>query len=580
MKLRLMRGVVVVLAVAVTTGVPGAILPAAASPIERPTGQAKTDPSLLTMAASHPRSTLPMIVRKTDPLSGAPERLFRSLGGTISRELPLIKSFSGRLPARALSELSSSPAVWHVWGDGHLRARSTDMAQYDSNSPNTAWKATIAPNGSASLQGSGVTVALLDTGVRPVRDLGNRILARVDFTPDRDGWDRYGHGTHMAGIIAGDGSSSGGRWVGTAPKANLVSVKVAGRDGSTDVSVVIAGMQWIVTHRGQYNIRVMNLSYGTDAKQSYSVDPLDYAVEQVWLSGIFVAASAGNRGPNTGTVSKPGDDPFVVTVGAGDTKNTPSPEDDQVAPFSSRGPTQDAVAKPDLVAPSISIVSNRAVGSTIDLLHPTARVGDSYFKGTGTSQATAIVSGVAAALFSASPALTPDLAKAILIRTADNRIAMNSDGAGAGMVNATAAMNLVSSGYSSVQPANLGLVPSSGLGSLELSRGTLHVRADVNNDGERDAVRGEIGVLGRPWVSVRWVGVLWRARSWVGNSWDGRVWVGNTWDGNTWDGNTWDGNTWDGNTWDVRSWSGMLWLGNTWDANTWDANTWAGDSWN
>src|SRR5712691_2987537 len=150
-------------------------------------------------------------------------------------------------------------------------------------------------------------------------------------------------------------------------------------------------MQCIFTHRAQYNIRVLNLSYGTDSKQSYKIDPLDYAVEQVWRSGIFVAVAAGNTGPDAGTVAKPGDDALVMTVGAANTKNTPAHEDDEVAPFSARGPTQDGLSKPDLMAPSISIVSNRASGSTIDQLHPSARVGEYYFKGTGTSQATAVV---------------------------------------------------------------------------------------------------------------------------------------------------------------------------------------------
>src|SRR5947208_610234 len=128
--------------------------------------------------------------------------------------------------------------------------------------------------------GRGVTVALLDTGVSQVPDLGNRVLARADLTQEQDGWDHFGHGTHMAGIIAGDGTSAGDPWSGVAPRANLVSVKVAGADGSTDVSVVIAGLQWVVAHQNDYNIQVLNLSFGTDSTQSYVLDPLDYAVER------------------------------------------------------------------------------------------------------------------------------------------------------------------------------------------------------------------------------------------------------------------------------------------------------------
>jgi serine protease AprX len=532
----------------------------------------KTDPALAGVVASHPKSTISVIVRKTNPASLDAERRVRTLGGRVTGELPIISSFAARLPASELKDLVDSTSVLRVWGNAHLHATGVDMSQYDNYSPNTSWQQTIQSSGNSAPQsgpllqtsmdrgpsvgsslGQGVTVALLDTGVSQVPDLGNRVLVRVDLTPDHDGYDRYGHGTHMAGIIAGDGTSSNGQWVGIAPKANLVSVKVARADGSTDVSVVIAAMQWIVSHKAQYNIRVLNLSYGTDSRQSYAVDPLDYAVEQVWRSGIFVAVAAGNTGPDAGTVTKPGDDPFVLTVGAANTRNTAAHEDDEVAPFSARGPTQDGLNKPDLVAPSISIVSNRAAGSTLDQLHPAARVGDYYFKGTGTSQATAIASGVAANLFATAPALTPDLAKAILLRTADH--GESGPGAGAGMIDSGAALTLVRRSYWWVTPANQGVTPSSGLGSIEATRGSYHVNADFNNDGQPDLIQGEIDVLGNAWSPAALVGKFWSANSWSGNSWSSYVFEGNSWSGNSWSGNSWSGTSWCGNSWSGNSWS-------------------------
>jgi serine protease AprX len=527
----------------------------------------KADPALAKMAASHPGSRLSVIVRETNPASLEAERRVWSLGGHVTHELPIIGSFSARLPGTALASLAESSAVWRVWGDGHLRATEVNMSQYDTQPPDTSWKQSIQPqqSGPMALMGStgavnglGVTVALLDTGISQVPDLGNRVLVRADFTPDHDGYDRFGHGTHMAGIIAGDGSASNGQWVGVAPKANIVSVKVAGADGSTDVSVVIAGMQWIVSHRAQYNIRILNLSYGTDSKQGYLLDPLDYAVEQVWRSGIFVAVAAGNTGPNAGTVNKPGDDPYVLTVGGGDTKNTSFRDDDEVAPFSSRGPTQDGLNKPDLMAPSISIVSLRAVGSTIDLAHPAARVGESYFKGTGTSQATAIVSGVAANMFSAAPALTPDLVKAIITRTADRRT-NSQPGAGSGMVDAYAALSVAKRNLWWGSPANQGVAPSTGLGSLEASRGSRHVYADINRDGVMELVEGEVDVLG--------------------NSWSGNGWSGNSWSGNAWCSYVFEGAGWSGNSWSGNSWSGTSWTGDSWTGNSWSGDSWSGDSW-
>jgi serine protease AprX len=521
----------------------------------------KTDPILAEIAASRPKATHAVIVRETNPASLDAERRVWALGGQVTHELPIIGSFAARLPGGAVEALAASTAVWRVWGDARLRAASTNLSQYDSYSPDTAWHETIQSTSGGTSAGAGVTVALLDTGITRVADLGNRVLARVDFTADHDGYDRHGHGTHMAGIIAGDGTASNGQWIGVAPRANLVSVKVAGADGSTDVSVVIAGLQWIVSHRAQYAIRVLNLSYGTDSKQSYLLDPLDYAVERVWRSGIFVVAAAGNRGPDPGSVSKPGDDPFVFTVGGADTKNTPNRNDDQVPPFSGRGPTQDGVGKPDLVAPAISIVSNRAPGSTIDQLHPTARVGQYYFKGTGTSQAAAAVSGVAALLFSAGPNLTPDLAKAILVRTADRKITYNTggNGSGSGTVDADAALAQVAKNYSWILPANQGLTPSSGLGSLEASRGSYHVSADLDGDGTPELVTGEIDVLGNTWTAAIFTGNSWTGNSWTGNAWSSCVFEGNTWSGNTWSGNEWSGNEWSGNEWSGNEWSDDSW---------------------
>jgi serine protease AprX len=513
----------------------------------------KIDPALAATATSRPKAMHSVIVRETNPASLDAERRVWALGGQVTHELPIIGSFAARLPGRALDRLIGSTAVSRVWGDGRVRMTS-DMGQFDSWAPNTVWQKSIRlPQAQTYYKGAGVTVALLDTGISHVADLGDRVLARVDFTADQDGYDRYGHGTHMAGVIAGDGSLSGGGWTGVAPRANLVSVKVAGPDGSTDVSVVIAGMQWIVSHRSEYRIRVLNLSFGTDSKQSYLVDPLDFAVEQVWRSGILVVVAAGNRGPDPGTINKPGDDPFVLTVGAADLKNTIEKSDDVMAPFSSRGPTQDGVAKPGLLAPGVTIVSNRAVGSTLDQLHASARVGDHYFKGTGTSQSAAVVSGVAALMFQANPSLTPDVAKATLLGTAFRNM-------GQPLVDAYGAASAAALGQYLMVPANAGLIPSTGMGSLEASRGSYHVSADIDGDGNPEVVKGEIDVLGNSWSGAVFVS---------GNSWTGNSWTGNEWSSRLFEGNSWTGNSWTGNEWTGNEWSGNEWTGNEWSSNSW-----------
>ncbi|MEO8292054.1 MAG: S8 family peptidase [Actinomycetota bacterium] len=536
------------LVVLVMVPIAGSLLAGTGSPTDY--SLRKVDPALVATAARAPGSTLPLIIRETVPDSDIAEQRVIDLGGTVDRELPIVGGFSASLPASALTELARSDAIGIVWGDAQIRTQATDTSVYDSWDPNAYWRKAIRLGLiDDAYNGSGVTVAILDTGVSQVSDLGNRVLARVDLTPDHDGVDYFGHGTHLSGIIAGSGAASDGRWRGVAPRSRLVAVKVARADGSTDVSVVIAGLQWVASHRSDYNIRVLNLAFGTDGQQSYSLDPLDYAVEQVWFAGVLVVVSAGNRGSDAGTINKPADDPFVLTVGAVDVKGTPARDDDVVAPFSSRGPTQDGFRKPDLVAPGITIVSARVPGSTIDQLHPLARVGDSYFKGSGTSQATAIVSGVAALMFQASPSLTPDVAKAALMKTADMSASLGQ-GAGSGLLDAYGAVNAAVSGKCLYSPANVGLVPSTGLGLIEASRGSLHVNADLDGDGKlNDLVKGEIDVLGMKWSSTSWGSTSWSSLTSQSSGWDSTTWSSTSWSGTSWSSTSWSSTSWSSLTW-------------------------------
>jgi serine protease AprX len=576
----------------------GMVLLVLASLLRLPTAallQGKLDPSLWGAAHDHPSARIPVIVREADPRSEAAEAMVRGLGGTITYELPMIGSFSATLPARALPALTSSPAVLTVSGDGKVRATGVDMSQYDGYSPNNIWDDVLQlPRLGDQFDGTGVGVAVLDTGIINSPDLGDRVVARVDFTPDRDGTDRFGHGTHMAGIIAGDGTMSAGQYMGVAPGANIVSVKIAGANGATDVSAVIAGIQWVVAHKAQYNIRVLNLSYGTDSRQSYLVDPLDYAVERAWFAGIFVVVAAGNRGPDAGTISKPGDDPFVLTVGASVTKSSTDRSYDVAAAFSSRGPTQDGFSKPDLLAPGISIVSIRDPDSTIDQAHSGARVGDNYFKGTGTSQAAAVISGVAARLFEQSPGLSPNVAKKLLGAAAFKNLNSMS-GAGKGLADSKAAHDLLAGGWNT--SANIGLTPSTGTGSLEQSRGSFHVRIDLPSDGlgaadsdqALDPLTGEIDALGNDWgklgwnstglvsgqlMNLGWANTSWSTSAWSNLGWTNDGWSSSDWKGFAWTNLGWANNGWDNLGWDNLGWDNLGWFNNGWDNNGWESLGW------
>ncbi|MEJ7585521.1 MAG: S8 family serine peptidase, partial [Acidimicrobiales bacterium] len=357
--------------------------------------------------------------------------------------------------------------------------------------------------------GKDVGVALIDSGVTPVPGLDDDGL---DNGPDLSlespadnlrYLDTFGHGTHMAGIISG-------RDVGVAPDSKLLSLKVATSDGATDVSQVIAALDWVVQHRHEpgLDIRVINLSFGTQSTQDYRLDPLAYAVEAAWRKGIVVVISAGNDGNTTERLSDPAIDPYVIAVGAADQNGTKARRDDRVADFSSRG---SAARGPDLVAPGRSLVSLRVPGSAIDQEHPSARVASTpgtaprFFRGSGTSQSAAFVTGVVALLLQQRPELSPDHVKALLTESADTIPATDRRLQGAGLIDVKAAVSA---------PTPTGAVqqwpPATGAGSLEAARGASHV---VDPE-DGTLLTGEQDIFGQTWDGRSWAEASWAGRSW------------------------------------------------------------------
>jgi len=310
--------------------------------------------------------------------------------------------------------------------------------------------------------GDGVGVAVIDTGIagdlpdfRDAEDPeSSRVIATAVTNPcARDANDNFGHGTHVSGLIAGNGlhypDRQRGRYMGVAPEADLISVKTSDEDGNTTVLDVIYGIQFAVDHRSQFGIRVVNLSLSSTVAESYLTDPLNAAVESAWFKGLVVVAAAGNDGTQSDAVSyAPGNDPFVITAGATDDRGTWSRDDDVLAPWSSRGLTQDGVQKPDVLAPGARLVAALAPGSDFTDLCPTCVVGGRYFRVSGTSMSTAVVSGVAALMLEEHPDWSPDQVKGAMVATLDNVPG------GGGKVDAAAA--LAGSGV-----ANAGLTPNS-----------------------------------------------------------------------------------------------------------------------
>lgn len=407
--------------------------------------------------------------------------------------------------------------------------------------------------------GGGIDVALVDTGIAPVPGLDDpdQVVNGPDLSLDFQaglpaGIDAYGHGTHMASTIGGEG--------GMARRARLVNVKVGSADGAVDVSQMIAAIDWVVQHRDDagMNIRVLSLSGGTDSTQSYLVDPLTHAVESAWHHGIVVVAAAGNSG---GPLADPAIDPYVISVGAADMVDPRNPFDDIVAPFSAVGTPERGV---DLVAPGVSVLGLRVPGSTIDAANPGAVVGGSLFRGSGTSQAAAVVAGAAAQLLSDRPELRPDQVKALFAASARRLLTAPPEGQGAGVLDLRVAMRLPAPAAAQTHPR------SSGSGSLELARGGEHLIAE---DGT--VLEGEFDLQGGPWDPQRWAPLASAGQAWDGGTWNGNVWTGGAWGAaGEATGSPLLGRTWRSEVWAGRTWRADLWLGRTWRGHTWRNGAW------
>jgi len=497
-------------------------------------------------------------------------------GGRVAETLPLVDGFSAQIKLPLTTVLTSSPAVRAITLD-----RSIQFEEFSYDDTTTASNFARSTGATAAWAagnlGAGVGVAVIDTGIAGMNDFTGRVVHGPDLSGEGSTIDSYGHGTVMAGVIGGSGADSNGNasgaYTGVAPKATLVSVKAAGRNGSTDVSTMLEAMHWVSAYKDQYNIRVLNLSWGTSSTQSPSVDPLNYAVQRLWQQGIVVVVAAGNSGPNSGTITKPGDDPMVITVGAYDDKADLDLSNDAVSSWSSRGPTAQGVAKPDVVAPGRTLVSARAYGSYVEQNNPRALISPSYIKGSGTSQAAAVTSGLAALLVAKRPGLTPDQVKHLLKSTASPIAGTNTSMQGAGRVRGDLA------GSASADGAPLQSPVSSGMGSLDASRGGRWVETDCNNDGTIDVIKGEVTYRCQQWDPAAWTGTSWTGTSWTGTSWTGTSWTGTSWTGTSWTGTSWTGTSWTGGTWTGTSWTGTSWTGTSWTGTSWTGTSWTGTSW-
>jgi serine protease AprX len=537
-------------------------------------------------ATASPDQLVPVIVRGHRGSVDVAERLVLDAGGTVGRRISIIDGFAAEVPISELTDLNGSPAIVSVTPDATVRLLG-DVDGMDPNKHPGSWLK-VAKNTKLyemwqrGWTGQGIDVALIDSGVAPVPGIDVQVINGPDLSFDSQASnltdiDTYGHGTHMAGLIAGrDAAIKPGKedeevdhyFVGAAPGARVVSIKVAASDGATDVSQVIAAIDWIVQHRNSdgLNIRVLNLSFGTDGTQDYQLDPLAYAAEVAWLHGIVVVVAAGNSGFGTPQLNNPAYDPYVIAVGGDDTRGTDDPKDDVIPSWQSRG---NAVRHPDLVAPGKSIVSLRDPGSFVDEANPGARVGATRFiKGSGSSQAAAIVSGAVATILEQHPELTPDQVKALLMQTAVPLPNADPIAQGAGLINLHRAREAK---ISTVADAVQTWPRSTGLGSLQLARGS------VVTEDDGIVLEGEQTIFGDTWDPSTWASSSWDGTSWSGGDWTARTWSGDCWCGSSWSARTWSARTWSGSSWAARSWSARTWSARTWSGSGWSAGSWGAD---
>ncbi len=500
--------------------------------------------------------------------------------GRVTRRLDIVGGIAATVDQRDLTGLRRVPGIRSVTPNEVVRPLSQAWNPYtDVGGPkNVSEIIGSSAYWNAGITGRGVDVALIDSGVRISDALpANRVLFGPDLSlesqdPAKRNVDTYGHGTHMAGLIAGRTAGTSlsdptSGFVGVAPDARIVSVKVADKDGSTDVSQVIAAIDWVVANRNKngLNIRVMNLSYGTDSTQDVKIDPLSFAVDQAWRRGIVVVAASGNAGwaDKRSTMTNPARTGTIIAVGAlGQTAASNPREWDEIASFSSNG---SKARRPDFVVPGKSIVSLRAPGSTIDTKHGgTGYINEQLFRGSGTSQASAIVSGAAALLVQQNPSITPDSVKQALTESTIKLKKVKPEMQGKGALDLRLARNSPTI-WSATNPPKVTLL---GGGSLDAARGSSRL---VHNGIE---LNGDLDIFAKPYNGPAQAQAELTLTAWAGGTWSGSTWSGSSWSGSSWSGSSWSGSSWSGSSWSGSTWSGATWSGATWTGNVWSDAYW------
>jgi serine protease AprX len=500
-----------------------------------------------TAASATPGADAPdldVIVRAADSAEAA--RVVTASGGEVRAELAYLGGVTATMDAAAVDAARARHDV-SVTLDHALELAATDLA---TSGPETVadqqqLTAMNLPAHWTPDSGSGVGVALLDTGVADVPELGDRVIRGPDYSGDGDGIDRHGHGTFMAGLIAGDGrvDDEPSPRFGVAPGAHIVSVKLAGRDGITSLSRVLDAVGWVIANQDEHGVRVLNLSLGVPTKRAPQADPLAHAVEAAWAAGLTVVTASGNEGD--GTVTSPGRDPWVITVGATDATSSPV----TVPDWSGSGKVV-GVDKPEVLAPGVSTVSLRAPGSSIDEEFPEAHVDDRYMRGSGTSMSTALVAGGVAVLAELRPYATPDDLKGALASTG---------GSVDGSIGAV--VDLAAADLADPDPAWHQHHPIAFKGANSRLRAM---------PWQGDAAPG----VDETWQRARWLDGAWQRAKWLDEDWARAKWLDEDWARAKWLDEDWARAKWLDEGWARAKWLDEGWARARWLETEWQRAKW------
>jgi serine protease AprX len=494
-----------------------------------PKGAKYVSPGLLQKAHDNPGSKVRIIVQSDNGYSDAENALKGA--GSLKKQLKLIGAVAVEVPAAKVDELAKVEGLTitpdaQVKVSGGVGTYSEQLWPYESGNA-ALWAGTAA-------SGKAPTIAIVDSGVQTGRsDLGNRLLPQVNLsslTPNATGDDR-GHGTFVAGIAAGGAPG----YAGAAPSAKILPIRVMDQNGVAMTSDVIRAAQWIYENKDANNIRVANFSLHSAMPSRFVNDPLDKAVEKLWFSGVTVVVAAGNygvAGGPSGVKFAPGNDPFVITVGAVDLGNSIKPKDDFTAPWSAYGYTYDGFAKPELGAPGRYMIGPVPAGSTLVSERPANVVSSGYMQLSGTSFAAPAVAGAAAHILARHPDWTPDQVKGALMKTAKAMPNAAPLSSGVGQLNAAAAAGLRSAPNANAALNRFVVSASGGSGKA------------FDAASWADAVKADASWADASWADASWADASWSAASWADASWADASWADGALAAASWADASWAAASW------------------------------------